>query len=120
MLANSSKSNTNQISAANRTVNRQSASISIPGNQTVAEFSAEVQPMDARSLPSGVRDLPSRVGALPSGARSLPNRSTQDSWLDFLMVWITPLGGLLLVVAHLSNYYFGDFCGCNRLGKISS
>ena len=37
---------------------------------------------------------------------------TSDSILQSLIPWITPLGGLLLVGAHLTNRRFSCRCGC--------
>lgn len=36
----------------------------------------------------------------------------EKDWLASLAPWITPLGGLLLVSAHLLNRRFGCLCGC--------
>ena len=34
------------------------------------------------------------------------------SWLERLAPWLTPLGGLVLVSAHVLNRLYGCFCGC--------
>ncbi|MEL7497628.1 MAG: MerC domain-containing protein [Planctomycetota bacterium] len=39
-------------------------------------------------------------------------RTTSTSWLAMLGPWITPLGGLVLVTAHLLNRRLACLCGC--------
>ncbi len=41
-----------------------------------------------------------------------PTKDAQKSLLSTLAPWITPLGGLLLVSAHLLNRRHGYLCGC--------
>jgi hypothetical protein len=37
---------------------------------------------------------------------------TQMSWIEPIAPWLTPIGGLVLVSAHLLNRRFGCLCGC--------
>lgn len=46
---------------------------------------------------------------LTSGASASAASAT---WLDSLLPWITPIGGLVLVVAHLLNHWGGCRQGC--------
>lgn len=47
------------------------------------------------------------TGASPSPAGVVPSL-----WLSRVAPWLTPLGGLILVSAHILNRRFGCLCGC--------
>ncbi|QEF99252.1 MerC mercury resistance protein [Stieleria maiorica] len=49
---------------------------------------------------------PVLAGLNPSTPPTLP------AWVGRLMPWITPLGGFVLVLAHLLNQHYGCLCGC--------
>ena len=44
--------------------------------------------------------------------RSDDTATTELSSLAFLVPWLTPVGGLILVTAHLLNRRYGCLCGC--------
>ena len=39
-------------------------------------------------------------------------KDSENNLLSMLSPWITPLGGLLLISAHLLNRRYGCLCGC--------
>lgn len=41
--------------------------------------------------------------------------NAESSWLAPIAPWLTPLGGLVLVSAHLLNHRYGCACGCCNL-----
>lgn len=50
----------------------------------------------------------------PDLVTAQPAEGSMVCW-TFLSVWFTPIGGTLLVVAHLLNHHFGNFCRCQIL-----
>jgi hypothetical protein len=44
-------------------------------------------------------------------ATNPPAEASEYCWAP-LMMWITPIGGTLLVFAHLLNHHFGNLCRC--------
>jgi hypothetical protein len=44
-------------------------------------------------------------------ATNRPAEASEYCWAP-LMMWITPIGGTLLVFAHLLNHHFGNLCRC--------
>lgn len=50
----------------------------------------------------------------PSLAATAPTQSA--SFLSRIAVWLTPVGGLILVSAHLLNRRYGCLCGCCETG----
>lgn len=67
---------------------------------------------------AGCTLCPSNGAASPAtGAAALPADlavapPTTASWLGRLLPWLTPLGGVVLVSAHLLNRRYGCLCGC--------
>ncbi|MEM1304764.1 MAG: MerC domain-containing protein, partial [Planctomycetota bacterium] len=57
-------------------------------------------------------------GSPAGGASSSVSSSSASSWralslrLEPIAPWLTPLGGLVLVSAHLLNHRYGRLCGC--------
>ncbi len=43
--------------------------------------------------------------------------SVSSSWLTSIVPWLTPVGGLILVSAHLLNRRYGCLCGCCDSGS---
>ena len=57
---------------------------------------------------AGVTDKPDISSAdLSAGALPTPNQ-----WMGRIAPWLTPLGGIVLVFAHLLNRRYGCLCGC--------
>nr|WP_286177372.1 MerC domain-containing protein [Rhodopirellula sp. JC639] len=46
--------------------------------------------------------------------------STQAAWVSRILPWITPLGGFVLVLAHLLNQHYGCLCGCCEKSDASA
>ena len=55
--------------------------------------------------------------ATASFGPSLVDDTKETSWWLSLIPWLTPMGGLVLVTAHLLNRHFGCRCGCCPLAK---
>jgi hypothetical protein len=62
--------------------------------------------------PDCARETPGtrQTGSQLSSPAAAPQ--TQLSWLGPIVPWLTPLGGIVLVSAHLLNRRFGCLCGC--------
>ena len=56
--------------------------------------------------------LPMETAAAQSDSIATIGETTEKSFLSSLTPWITSLGGLLLVAAHLTNRHFSCRCGC--------
>lgn len=54
----------------------------------------------------------SAVAADASHVGSLATAQVSSPWVGRIVPWLTPLGGLVLVSAHLLNRRFGCLCGC--------
>lgn len=50
------------------------------------------------------------ISAVSISAASLP--SSRDQMLAWIAPWLTPIGGIVLVTAHLLNRRYGCLCGC--------
>ena len=60
------------------------------------------------------KPLPSQAG-IPSSKSKIKLASAanaEKTVFSTLAPWITPLGGLLLIAAHLLNRHYGCLCGC--------
>lgn len=59
---------------------------------------------------------PDQAEAAPQSLSLAPavasHASAVDGGIELLLSWLTPLGGVLLVVAHLLNHHLGHFCRC--------
>ena len=47
-----------------------------------------------------------------ASSSELPSKNSSQTWLVRLLPWLTPLGGLVLVSAHLLNRRYACLCGC--------
>lgn len=54
----------------------------------------------------------STINARTASANQTESLQTTSSWVGGFAPWLTPLGGLVLVSAHLLNRRYGCLCGC--------
>ncbi|MEL6898160.1 MAG: MerC domain-containing protein [Planctomycetota bacterium] len=78
------------------------------GDDSSSEASMLVSTFEAPATPAQPED-----SSAPMAQVELPAvESPQSEWIALIAPWLTPLGGVVLVIAHLLNRRCGYVCGC--------